>query len=79
MQFAKSSKEIQESVVERSVNRAKATYSKVITAGLWQVTQNIQNSFAGAGLAQYTPERVLSKLTIQLKTPSPPGVEKAIL
>ena len=39
--------------------------------------QNIQNSFAAAGLAPYDPERVLSKLNIQLKTPTPPGSSHA--
>lgn len=36
-------------------------------------SQTIQNSFAGAGLVPYNPERVLSKLDIILQTPSPPG------
>src|SRR5699024_8865633 len=31
------------------------------------------NSFAGAGLVPYNPERVLLKLDIILQTPSPPG------
>ncbi|ODM17343.1 hypothetical protein SI65_07018 [Aspergillus cristatus] len=35
--------------------------------------QNIQNSFAAAGLAPYNPQQVLDKLNIQLKTPTPPG------
>ena len=33
----------------------------------------IQNSFAAAGLVPFDPDRVLSKLDIQLKTPTPPG------
>jgi hypothetical protein len=33
----------------------------------------IQNSFAATGLVPYSPERVLSKLDIQLKTPTPPS------
>ena len=33
----------------------------------------INNSFAAAGLVPFDPERVLSKLNIQLRTPTPPG------
>ena len=33
----------------------------------------IQNSFAATGLVPYDPARVLSKLDVQLKTPTPPG------
>jgi hypothetical protein len=36
-------------------------------------SETIQNSFAGAGIVSFDPERVLEKLGIQLKTPSPPG------
>ena len=32
----------------------------------------IANSFAGAGLIPYSPQRVLDKLDIQLRTPTPP-------
>lgn len=34
---------------------------------------NIQNSFAATGIVPYSPDRVLLKLNIQLKTPTPPG------
>jgi hypothetical protein len=34
---------------------------------------NIQGGFSGAGLVPYDPERVLSKLDVQLRTPSPAG------
>jgi hypothetical protein len=34
--------------------------------------ENIQNGFAAAGLVPLHPERVLSQLNIQLKTPTPP-------
>jgi hypothetical protein len=34
--------------------------------------RNIQGGFAGAGLVPYNPERVLSKLDIRLRTPTPP-------
>jgi hypothetical protein len=34
--------------------------------------RNIQGGFAGAGLVPYDPERVLSKLDIKLRTPTPP-------
>jgi hypothetical protein len=34
---------------------------------------NIQSSFAATGLVPYNPERVLSKLHTQLKTPTPPS------
>ena len=33
--------------------------------------RNIQGGFAGAGLVPYDPERVLSKLDIKLRTPTP--------
>ena len=33
----------------------------------------VQNAFAAAGLVPYNPDRVLSQLNIQLKTPTPPG------
>lgn len=36
-------------------------------------SQTIQNSFLATGLVPYDPERVLLKLDIQLKTPTPPG------
>ncbi|KAL2126360.1 hypothetical protein VTI74DRAFT_1127 [Chaetomium olivicolor] len=35
--------------------------------------KNIQGGFAGAGLVPYNPGRVLSKLDIQLRTPTPPN------
>ena len=35
--------------------------------------ETIRNSFAGAGLIPLDPDRVLSQLNIQLKTPTPPG------
>jgi hypothetical protein len=35
--------------------------------------KNIQGGFAGAGLVPYNPERVLSKLDVQLRTPTPTG------
>jgi hypothetical protein len=35
--------------------------------------ETIRNSFAGAGLVPFNPDRVLSQLEIQLKTPTPPG------
>ena len=35
--------------------------------------ETIQNSFAGAGLIPFNPDRVLSQLNIQLKTPTPPS------
>src|SRR5271156_6630226 len=34
---------------------------------------SIQNGFAAAGLVPLDPERVLAKLNVQLKTPTPPG------
>lgn len=33
---------------------------------------NIQSGFAATGLVPYSPERVLSKLQISMKTPTPP-------
>ena len=38
---------------------------------------NIQSSFAATGLVPYDPERVLSKLYTQLKTPTPPSTSHA--
>jgi hypothetical protein len=38
---------------------------------------NIQSSFAAAGLVPHNPERVLSKLHTQLKTPTPPSTSHA--
>jgi hypothetical protein len=38
---------------------------------------NIQSSFAATGLVPYNPERVLSKLTTQFKTPTPPSTSHA--
>ncbi|ODM14985.1 hypothetical protein SI65_09480 [Aspergillus cristatus] len=35
--------------------------------------ETIKNSFAASGLVPFDPERVLEKLNIQLKTPTPPG------
>ena len=35
--------------------------------------ETIKNSFAAAGLIPFDPERMLGKLNIQLKTPTPPG------
>jgi hypothetical protein len=35
--------------------------------------KNIQGGFAGAGQVPYDPERVLSKLDIKLRTPTPPN------
>jgi hypothetical protein len=34
--------------------------------------KNIRGGFAGAGLVPYDPERVLSKLDVRLRTPTPP-------
>jgi hypothetical protein len=42
-------------------------------AFLTSITErNIQGGFAGAGLVPFDPERVLSKLDIKLRTPTPP-------
>lgn len=38
---------------------------------------NIQSSFAATGLVPYDPDRVLSKLHAQLKTPTPPSTSHA--
>ena len=35
--------------------------------------ETIRNSFAGAGLVPLNPDRVLSQLNVQLKTPTPPS------
>jgi hypothetical protein len=38
---------------------------------------NVQSSFAATGLVPHDPERVLSKLHTQLKTPTPPSTSHA--
>ena len=35
-------------------------------------SETIKNSFAAAGLVPYNPDRVISKLDICLRTPTPP-------
>jgi hypothetical protein len=35
------------------------------------IERNIQGGFIGSGLVPYDPERVLSKLDIKLRTPTP--------
>ena len=35
--------------------------------------KNIQGGFTGAGLVPYNPERVISKLNIRIRTPTPPA------
>jgi hypothetical protein len=35
--------------------------------------RNVQGGFAGAGLVPYNPERVISKLDVRLRTPTPPS------
>ena len=44
---------------------------KVFPASITE--KNIRGGFVGAGLIPYNPERVLSKLDMQLRTPTPPG------
>jgi hypothetical protein len=36
-------------------------------------SETIKSGFAASGIVPYNPERVLEKLNIQLKTPTPPG------
>jgi hypothetical protein len=36
-------------------------------------SETIKNSFAAAGLMPYNPDRVISKLDIRLRTPTPPS------
>lgn len=44
------------------------------TAYFASITEkNIQGGFAGAGLVPYDPQRVLSKLDVRLRTPTPPA------
>jgi len=35
--------------------------------------KNIQGGFAGAGLVPYDPERVIFKLDVRIRTPTPPA------
>lgn len=39
-------------------------------------SETIKNSFAAAGLIPFAPDRVISKLNIQLRTPPPPPAKK---
>ena len=39
---------------------------------------NICASFRGAGLVPYDPDRVISKLDVKLRTPTPPTLEVAL-
>jgi hypothetical protein len=41
------------------------------------ITASIQSGFNATGLVPYNPDRVLSKLTIRLKTPTPPPSERS--
>jgi hypothetical protein len=50
----------------------KATFEKVFTA------DNIRAGFRGAGLVPLDPEAVLSKLNVQLRTPTPPALPEAL-
>ncbi|KAG9186421.1 hypothetical protein G6011_02977 [Alternaria panax] len=45
----------------------KAAYEKTFTS------ENVRAGFRGAGLVPYNPEAVLSKLDVQLRTPTPPA------
>lgn len=42
-------------------------------------SSNIRNGFAAAGLVPYDLERVLSRLQLRLRTPTPPALETAIV
>ena len=35
--------------------------------------KNVQGGFSGAGLVPYDPQRVISKLDVRLRTPTPPA------
>jgi hypothetical protein len=50
----------------------KAAFFQAITR------DNVQRGFRGAGLIPFDPEVVLSRLDIQLRTPTPPPTEPAI-
>ena len=41
--------------------------------------KNIQGGFAGAGLVPYDPDRVISKLDVRIRTPTPPTSGQATL
>ena len=45
----------------------KSAFEKTFTA------ENVRAGFRGAGLVPYNPEAVLSKLDVQLRTPTPPA------
>jgi len=40
--------------------------------------KNIQGGFRGAGIMPYSPDAVLSKLDVKLKTPTPPGTSHGL-
>jgi hypothetical protein len=46
----------------------KAAYNQSFTPA------NIRSAFQGAGLVPYQPDAVLSKLDVQLRTPTPPAL-----
>ena len=48
-------------------------FQVAITASITK--SNIEGSFRGAGLVPFDPERVLSTLNVQLRTPTPPTID----
>jgi hypothetical protein len=62
-------------LIRRYINHITKTefFSAFCTAYQAAITEsNIRGGFRGAGLAPFNPEHVISKLDIQLRTPTPP-------
>jgi hypothetical protein len=69
------SREIEELIRMRITHISKLEFLCAFRAAFFAsiTEENIQGGFAGAGLLPYDPERVISKLDIQLRTPTPPS------
>ncbi|RKK70134.1 hypothetical protein BFJ71_g17692, partial [Fusarium oxysporum] len=68
-----------EDLIRRSVHHISKTEFFPAFAAAFQATmteKNIRGAFRGAGLVPFDPESVISKLDVQLRTPTPP-VEEA--
>jgi hypothetical protein len=68
-----------ENLIKRSVHHISKTEFFPAFAAAFQATmteKNIRGAFRGAGLVPFDPESVISKLDVQLRTPTPP-VEEA--
>jgi len=53
------------------------TFREAFVASMTE--KNVWGGFVGAGLVLYDPERVISKLDIKLRTPTPPNLRVGTL